>query len=1130
MDAILSPDIVKDFQSFIKIAKHDSKAELECKLLSGKIQTKDVADRILQAIATLSIGIATEEHRLTIAYPDSTRVVVKDPLNIQKLCVTNSFREIPLLVEKKQRYYDSNSSKKDVIDASEGNMRFTLRTEESVRKDWEGNPSDPKGYIRLINRRSYKTTNNLFRIDFSMVKTRPSNSKKSLKDLLKQQHTYELEIEFVNKQTKFTDEEIAKDLLHIASVLSQGYYRSPFLLKMSDIQRYQHEFKASNHVFFNPITMVRRHLNPDNPHNISKGYTVTNKADGVRSALFVAKDRRLLRIDPTLQLVWTGYTAMYDTHAGDFIDGEYISEKNMFCIFDIYRFRNKDIRNLPLLKTDEDVLQNPLHSRLGCAKLFVQDLKKQFVVSPSEIPLQVETKLFLAGDGVSMEESIKTILQTDFGYETDGLIFTPRNSSVAPFEDRRGRTWNKVYKWKPASQNTIDFLIKVLPDDTYDPIQSKKVRKGELYISRTPNNDIIYPRETMTGEYVAPKLPPDLQRVADTNSRIPAIFQPIVPRDPDAYQILIPLSDQNIPIDKQGNRVEDNTIIECAFDVETRRWSILRTRYDKTYQYRVLNDPQYGNDISVANSNWTSIHVPVTEEMLSTFISNPPHGTYEDDLYYKDDLKRTSRIFNDVYSFHNRVKDELYKQNVKKGDTLLELAVGRGGDLHKWKRCHPSKIVGIDISLSNLISPVQGAATRYLTDKRKNPYDHLPPTLFVEGDMTEFPLFGQGDKYMPILTGQAKGQTSYLEQFEGLNKFDTISCEFAIHYACASEEIFRNFAKNLEKYGKDIFFGTCLDGQSVYSLLLNKRSYLFGCDKQVCGEYTKQYDDKETWVEEFGMPIKVLMESWENHELEYLVPFEKVTEILGEVGYKLVESKMFKDIYSSQTDIVLGQEQQTFTFLNRTFVFKKTKEHVEEKIEETKINEAPNYLEKEDPPEEPKKTKLKKTEEAEEEPVLFFGSDESKGEYRKFSNMSEHPIEVDGEKFPTVEHYFQGMKAKEFGDTEMYDKIVKAKTPKAVKALGKKVKNFNKDVWELKRESIMEAGLKAKFTQHPELRKQLMETGEKIIGEADARNTFWGIGSAMGTPKSLKPSKWRGQNKMGKLLMELRQKFTGESE
>lgn len=1143
MEAIISPNIISSISDFINIAKKDSKAEVECRLLAGKIQLKNVADRILRAIQTVAIGPEQQSYRLTFTYPDSTRVGIDGSQYIHKVISTNSFKEVPLTVERKNRYYEGLTGKVDIIDVTEASARFTLKSETPLRKDWEGNPNDPKAHVRMINRKSFKTSNDLFRIDFSMVKTRMMNSRQTLRDMIQQPQTYELEIEFINKNTKIDNTVIVSELLKILTTLSQAYYQSPFLLSVSDMERYIQEFKMSSNTFYNPVTLVRRELNSENPHTITKGYTVTNKADGERSGLYVAQDKKVIKITPNFQVTWTGLTANDNSHHGDFIDGEYIPDKQLFCIFDVYRYRNRDVKNLPLMKNEEDTLKNPTNSRLGCARLFIEELNKNFTMSPSMTPIRIETKMFLAGDGATMEEAIRTILTTEFEYEIDGLIFTPRLSPVAPVEDRKGKTWLRVYKWKPPQQNTIDFLIKFSNEETFDPVLMTKAKKGSLFVSKSSTDDIVYPRETMTGEYIPPKLPEDLQRVANSNTRVPAIFQPNVPRDPDAYAILIPMNESGITVDKDGNRVDDNTIVECSFDIDSRRWTILRTRYDKTFQYRVLKEPQYGNDISTANSVWTSMHVPVTEDMIKSFVSNPPDSTYEDDMYYRDDLKRSTRVFNDVYDFHNRIKDELYKENIKKGDTLLELASGRAGDLNKWKRVKPSKVVAIDISLANITSPTQGAAVRYIMDKRKHPRDFIPPVLFIQGDMSYYPLFEQEDKYMPILTGEETATTEYLTQFQGLSQFDCISCQFALHYACESEEIFRAFAKNLQKYGKGIFFGTCSDGQSIYSLLVGKRTHLFGNGKQISGEYTKEYMDKDSWTEEFGMPVKVLLESFDKPAIEYLVPFEKVTEILDEHGYELVETKMFSEIYSSQTALTLTPEQQTFSFLNRTFIFKRKAEPEVEELEkkeekepepELKIEESEKKEEKEKEPEPEKKEernpvktkKLKKKEEQpEEEPVLFFGADESKGEYRNFSNMSDHPIEIDGETYKSVEHYFQAMKAKQFEDTEIYTKIVNAKTTKAAKALGKKVKNFSKEVWDSKRDEVMEHGVKAKFVQHPELRKQLLETNTKIIGEADARNTYWGIGTSISSDKSKKPSKWRGQNKLGKILMSLRTMF-----
>jgi ribA/ribD-fused uncharacterized protein len=92
-----------------------------------------------------------------------------------------------------------------------------------------------------------------------------------------------------------------------------------------------------------------------------------------------------------------------------------------------------------------------------------------------------------------------------------------------------------------------------------------------------------------------------------------------------------------------------------------------------------------------------------------------------------------------------------------------------------------------------------------------------------------------------------------------------------------------------------------------------------------------------------------------------------------------------------------------------------------------------------------------------------------------------------------------------------------------------KIKNFNTETWESKRDSIMEIGVRAKMVQHPELRTELENTGMKTIGEANARDTYWGIGTGIESAKSKTPSKWRGINKMGKLLMELRTSFRDQS-
>ena len=54
------------------------------------------------------------------------------------------------------------------------------------------------------------------------------------------------------------------------------------------------------------------------------------------SFLVVMRDRRVLRITPSSVITWTGLVATKDIHVGDIIDGEYLADRNQFCIFDVY--------------------------------------------------------------------------------------------------------------------------------------------------------------------------------------------------------------------------------------------------------------------------------------------------------------------------------------------------------------------------------------------------------------------------------------------------------------------------------------------------------------------------------------------------------------------------------------------------------------------------------------------------------------------------------------------------------------------------------------------------------------------------------------------------------------------------
>ena len=130
------------------------------------------------------------------------------------------------------------------------------------------------------------------------------------------------------------------------------------------------------------------------------------------------------------------------------------------------------------------------------------------------------------------------------------------------------------------------------------------------------------------------------------------------------------------------------------------------------------------------------------------------------------------------------------------------------------------------------------------------------------------------------------------------------------------------------------------------------------------------------------------------------------------------------------------------------------------------------------------------------------------GEYFFLSNFSASPFTVNGVVFPTMEHYFQAMKATNQEDVL---EIAKASTPSKAKQLGRKVK-IRPD-WEYVKKDIMLEGLRKKFAI-PELRQKLLDTGDAYLEEGNTwGDRCWGVCNGI------------GENNLGKLLMRVREEI-----
>ena len=65
--------------------------------------------------------------------------------------------------------------------------------------------------------------------------------------------------------------------------------------------------------------------------------------------------------------------------------------------------------------------------------------------------------------------------------------------------------------------------------------------------------------------------------------------------------------------------------------------------------------------------------------------------------------------------------------------------------------------------------------------------------------------------------------------------------------------------------------------------------------------------------------------------------------------------------------------------------------------------------------------------------------------------------------------------------------------------------------------------LVSKFTQHDDLKSVLLNTGDRILAEANRNDNDYGIGMSLNHPDVLDQRKWtRNSNKLGEILMNIR--------
>ena len=760
--------------------------------------------------------------------------------------------------------------------------------------------------------------------------------------------------------------------------------------------------------------------------NIRNNYTVTDKADGTRKLLYISPQGKLYFLATTMNIQFTGCYIEKKELFNTIIDGEHILHNkkgeyiNVFACFDIYYFNGQNVTGLPFInltiedrgdkeaeekleklekskkedkedkeekieksKKEESKKEENFNYRLIILNSVIKSLDLKSITSSKEMHIKIIVKKFYGAHIFNGCSRILTNIKEGlYEYNTDGLIFTPSNTGVCSLKTGIAApnykiTWNESFKWKPPEFNTIDFLIKfkknelganyigTLNNEGEDLTSYSQVKnyytlilnvgfdeKKHGYIN--PYNDIINNNIKRT------------TKESYTNSYRPCRFYPTNPNDVNAglCNIMGKLDESNnLKIyTLEGEEIEDNTIVEFAYNINKPdfwRWEPLRLRYDKTSELR-SGVKNFGNAYHTANSNWQSIFNPISETILMT--GNGVTVNNDDDVYYNK-ISKTSET-QALRDFHNLyIKNMLITKVSKSGYSLIDYAVGKGGDLPKWISANLNFVYGLDLSKDNIENRLDGVCARYLNYAQR--YAVIPKALFSHGnsihnikDGSAFyddkskqiikALFGEGAKNEVLL-----GKGVYNNYGIVKNGFNISSIQFALHYMFESETILNEFIKNIKECTalEGYFIGTCYDGSKIFNMLnslnADESISIFKNEKKIW-ELTKKYDAKEFNDDEssLGYAINVFQETINKTFKEYLVNYKYLVRIMENNGFVLLNETEYKQLNLPGS---MGNFEQLYNFMNteiksNNYLLKKLGNSAQLSTEEKQISFLNNYF------------------------------------------------------------------------------------------------------------------------------------------------------------------------------------------
>tara|TARA_B100001094_G_scaffold326648_1_gene383213 strand:+ start:13429 stop:14217 length:789 start_codon:yes stop_codon:yes gene_type:complete len=259
----------------------------------------------------------------------------------------------------------------------------------------------------------------------------------------------------------------------------------------------------------------------------------------------------------------------------------------------------------------------------------------------------------------------------------------------------------------------------------------------------------------------------------------------------------------------------------------------------------------------------------------------------------KSDFENQSKF---MRQFHNCIKNDLIQTVAKNFDQiyirLLDIGVGKGGDIQKWDSAKIDYVIGIDVDKFSIIE----ARNR-----------------FKESNITR-------DYQFYVTQYNASVAKSLYSLGKHTTMYNIISCQFALHYFFANKYTVTSFFKDIgEKLiPGGYFIGTIVDGESVLELLNNQRNY----DNSVIK--IQKFFESPKYIGDFiKYSLTGTLYFGENFvSNEYLVFKQTLIEECKNVGLEFISYTKFSD-YNFQMKELMSSDSKISSFLNASFIFRK---------------------------------------------------------------------------------------------------------------------------------------------------------------------------------------------------------------